>query len=147
MNRCVILSAGPVEDCSLLRPLLREDDWIIAADGGERLARDLGIQPNLLVADFDSSIPPETAGELEIVRLPAEKDWTDTLAAAMLALERGYREFLLLGCTGGRLDHTVANFAVLLYLLRHGAAAVLADEQNTLQLFHPGSYQIPKQPG
>ena len=65
----------------------------------------------------------------------------------MLALERGYREFLLLGCTGGRLDHTVANFAVLLYLLRHGAAAVLADEQNTLRLFHPGSYQIPKQPG
>ena len=147
MNRCVILSAGPVEDCSLLRPLLREDDWIIAADGGERLARDLGIQPNLLVADFDSSIPPETAGELEIVRLPAEKDWTDTLAAAMLALERGYREFLLLGCTGGRLDHTVANFAVLLYLLRHGAAAVLADEQNTLRLFHPGSSQIPKLPG
>ena len=94
MNRCVILSAGPVEDCSLLRPLLRE-----AADGGERLARDLGIQPNLLVADFDSSIPPETAGELEIVRLPAEKDWTDTLAAAMMDLESGYREFLLLVCT------------------------------------------------
>ena len=34
MSRCVILSAGPVEDPEALRPLLRDDDWFIAADGG-----------------------------------------------------------------------------------------------------------------
>lgn len=42
MSRCVILSAGPVEDSERLRPLLKTDDWIIAADGGGRLAAALG---------------------------------------------------------------------------------------------------------
>ena len=147
MSRCVILSAGPVEDSERLRPLLKTDDWIIAADGGGRLAAALGVKPAVLVADFDSSAPPDTGGDTEIVRLPTEKDWTDTQAAAMLALDRGYRDFLLLGCTGGRLDHTLANIAVLLYLLRRGADALLADERNFLRLYGPGRYRVERRAG
>ena len=147
MSRCVILSAGPVEDSERLRPLLKTDDWIIAADGGGRLAAALGVKPAVLVADFDSSAPPDTGGDTEIVRLPTEKDWTDTQAAAMLALDRGYRDFLLLGCTGGRLDHTLANIAVLLYLLRRGADALMADERNFLRLYGPGRYRVERRAG
>ena len=146
MNRCVILSAGPVNNSELLRPYLREDDWFIAADGGLRLANALGVRPRILVADFDSMPETEAAGAAdEVVRLPVEKDWTDTMAAAMLGLERGCREFLLLGCTGGRLDHTMANIAVLLYLLQQGADACLLDGQNCLRLYSPGNYRIPVQ--
>ena len=147
MSRCVILSAGPVEDSERLRPLLKTDDWFIAADGGGRLAAALGVKPAVLVADFDSSAPPDTGGDTEIVRLPMEKDWTDTQAAAMLALDRGYRDFLLLGCTGGRLDHTLANIAVLLYLLRRGADALMADERNFLRLYGPGRYRVDRRAG
>ena len=147
MSRCVILSAGPVEDSERLRPLLKTDDWFIAADGGGRLAAALGVKPAVLVADFDSSAPPDTGGDTEIVRLPMEKDWTDTQAAAMLALDRGYRDFLLLGCTGGRLDHTLANIAVLLYLLRRGADALMADERNFLRLDGPGRYRVERRAG
>ena len=147
MSRCVILSAGPVEDSERLRPLLKTDDWIIAADGGGRLAAALGVKPAVLVADFDSSAPPDTGGDTEIVRLPTEKDWTDTQAAAMLALDRGYRDFLLLGCTGGRLDHTLANIAVLLYLLRRGADALMADERNFLRLYGPGRSRVERRAG
>ena len=147
MSRCGILSAGPVEDSERLRPLLKTDDWIIAADGGGRLAAALGVKPAVLVADFDSSAPPDTGGDTEIVRLPTEKDWTDTQAAAMLALDRGYRDFLLLGCTGGRLDHTLANIAVLLYLLRRGADALMADERNFLRLYGPGRYRVERRAG
>lgn len=147
MSRCVILSAGPVEDSERLRPLLKTDDWIIAADGGGRLAAALGVKPAVLVADFDSSAPPDTGGDTEIVRLPTEKDWTDTQAAAMLALDRGSRDFLLLGCTGGRLDHTLANIAVLLYLLRRGADALMADERNFLRLYGPGRYRVERRAG
>lgn len=100
MSRCVILSAGPVEDPEALRPLLRDDDWFIAADGGMRLAERLGVTPGLIVADFDSGEAPRET-RAEVLRLPAEKDWTDTMAAAMAGLERGFRDFLLLGCTGG----------------------------------------------
>ena len=125
MSRCVILSAGPVEDPEALRPLLRDDDWFIAADGG--------------------MAPRETRAE--VLRLPAEKDWTDTMAAAMAGLERGFREFLLLGCTGGRLDHTIANLAVMLYIHRQGGTPMMADERNRVFLYAPSSFTIPPQKG
>lgn len=32
-RRCVICAAGPVGNAEALRPLLRPDDWVIAADG------------------------------------------------------------------------------------------------------------------
>ncbi len=148
MNRCVILSAGPVQEPEKLKQLLRPDDWIIAADNGWNLARRLGVSPKMLVADFDSMPEmPEAHEDLEMLRLPVEKDWTDTMAAAMEGLKRGYKEFLLLGATGGRLDHTMANFCVLLYLVEHGAEAMMADEQNRVRLYRPGTYILDPEPG
>ena len=49
---------------------------------------------------------------------------------------------LFRSASGGRLDHTFANFSVMLYLLKNGAKAVLADEQNTAQMFLPGTAYI-----
>ena len=141
--RCVILAAGPVENAEILCPLLRPDDWVIAADGGVRLAGRLGIQPNLIVADFDSAKPDElSSDEVPQIRMPVEKDLTDTMAAAAEGLKRGFRDFLLLGCTGGRLDHTQACIAVMHYLLNRGAHAILADEHNRLELHIPGRFTV-----
>lgn len=146
MSRCVILSAGPVEEPEALRPLLRDDDWFIAADGGMRLADKLGVTPQVIVADFDSGDAPQAA-QAEVIRLPVEKDWTDTMAAAMTGLKRGFRDFLLLGCTGGRLDHTIANLSVMLHIHRAGGTPVMADERNRVFLYAPSSFTIPPQKG
>lgn len=130
MSRCVILSAGPVEDIGGLRELLRADDIFIAADGGWRLAQELGVMPLAVVADFDSSQPPNLHEDVKIVRLPVQKDCTDTAAAVQVALDMGYRDFLLLGCIGGRLDHQFANFQLLSRLARQGCTALAANVQN-----------------
>lgn len=143
MKRCVILASGPVENPSALRPLLTAEDHIIAADGGLRLAKQLGVMPALIVADLDS-ISGEAAEKtgLPLMRLPCEKDDTDTLAAVKTAYEKGYRNFLLLGCTGGRMDHTVAAICVLEWLLNRGGRALLADERNRLELLAPGAHRL-----
>ena len=49
--RCVIFCAG--EFCGLAEPL-REDDLVIAADGGLRHTQALGIRPDIVLGDFDS---------------------------------------------------------------------------------------------
>ena len=57
-----------------------------------------------------------------ILRVPVEKDDTDTMLAVKTGLERGETEFHIYGGMGGRrTDHTVANFQALLYLARRGA--------------------------
>ncbi len=132
MSRCVILSAGPVMDIQALRSLLRADDVFVAADGGRHLAEALGVVPIALVADFDSSATYVPTDGVELIRLPVQKDCTDTAAAVEYALQRGYRDFLLLGCVGGRLDHQYAATQLLVQLVMQGCSAVMADECNRI---------------
>lgn len=135
MKRCVICGAAPFDEIQSLQGLLTADDVIVAADGGDRLAAALGVTPALTVADFDSSAPRETAGEC--VRLPVEKDVTDTHAAMELLFSRGYREFLLLGCLGGRMDHTVAALLAARLMTEKGCKVTLADDNNILTVLLP----------
>ena len=103
------------------------DDLVIAADAGYETCRAADITPDVILGDFDSmDAPAQGPG---VIRLPVEKDDTDTMAAVKLGLERGCEEFFIYGGTGGkRLDHTLANLQTLLYLRRRGARSFLYDD-------------------
>lgn len=146
MGRCVILSAAPTRDPLALAGYLLPDDYIVAADGGWQLAQQMGVRPAMLVADFDSLSMPIPVENVELASLPMEKDITDTAEAMRLAYEKGYRSFLLLGCTGGRLDHQQAALAVAADYARRGCDVVLADEKNEIHLLVPGNYVYPACP-
>lgn len=98
-------------------------DFVIAADAGYAHLLRNGIDADLVVGDFDSlgRVPLHP----NVVRLPAEKDETDLVAAVTQGLVRGYREFLIYGALGGRQDHTVANLQTVVWLSRHEAAGYL----------------------
>ena len=100
-----------------------ENSLLIAADGGLTHLERRGLLPHLIVGDFDSlGRVPE--GD-NIIHHPVEKDDTDTMLAIKTGLARGYRDFILYGCLGGRLDHTYANLQSLSYLAEHGASGFL----------------------
>lgn len=69
---------------------------------------------------------PETP---EIERLPVIKDRSDSAAAIAEGKKRGFRRFYLYGCTGGRLDHTVATLQDIATLSKEGMEAYLFSEQ------------------
>ena len=129
-KRAVILSAVPV--AAALGHYVQPGDFIVACDAGYRNAARLGLQPDLIVGDFDSAPQPETAQETIV--LPHVKDDTDTQYAARWLLEQGYDEITLLGALGGaRLEHTLANLATGLYLAKNGVSVLLADERSELR--------------
>lgn len=101
-------------------------DLVLAADGGYRALYSLGYMPDLLLGDFDSlgdlPLPPD----LPVLRFPARKDDTDTGLALRHGLDRGYRDFALYGCAGGRVDHLLANLQSMARVSRLGAAIRLA---------------------
>ena len=113
---CYIFGAGSFYGLTA-RP--RAGDFTIAADGGWLACRKTEVIPDLLLGDFDSlSAQPDFPN---ILRVPVEKDDTDTMLAVKTGLERGETEFHIYGGMGGRrTDHTVANFQALLYLARRG---------------------------
>lgn len=92
----------------------------------------LGLQPHLIVGDFDSAENPNL--EAETIVLPCEKDDTDTVFAVKEALDRGFDEFLLLGVVGARLDHTLGNVSVLLRLHSLGKTAKIIDDYSEMEI-------------
>ena len=137
MSRCVIVAAGEIHNYGSAISFLRKGDYFIFCDGGLSHAESLGIKPNLIVGDFDScdsDVLSKYEEQCEIIKLPREKDDTDTLYAVKLAVERGYSDFLLLGAMGGRFDHALGNISILLYLEGLGKKAVLIDDYSVMQI-------------
>lgn len=119
MGVCYIVGAG--EFSETLSP--SASDLVIAADGGCDHLKRIGVTPDVLIGDLDSV--EEVPCGIETVKHPVEKDETDSFLAYKLGAGRGYSEFVLLGGTGGRIDHTLANYALLLYAAREGNAVTL----------------------
>lgn len=135
LPRCLIVGAADLGDAARARALLRPDDFAVYCDGGLRHMEALGRRPDLIVGDFDSHENPHM--DVETIVLPHVKDDTDTVFAAKEALRRGFRDFLLLGCVGGRIDHTLGNLALLQQLDSAGATALMADGLTELEIVSP----------
>lgn len=132
MDRCVIIGGADIADYQRVRKELRENDFFICCDSGLRHADNLRISPSLIIGDFDSHEKPET--ETETIVLPREKDDTDTVYAAREAIRRGYEDFLMIGVTGGRFDHTFGNVSLLLYLDSQGKSARILDDCSEMEI-------------
>ena len=140
MKRCFIFAAGTFFG---LREVPEPGDLVLAADAGYRTCRDLSLVPDLVLGDFDSMEVP--AGFPRVLRVPAEKDDTDTMLAARTGLERGCDRYYLYGGTGGkRLDHTLANLQLLLWLRRRGAQGWLYDDDFVYTVICDESIRLPK---
>ena len=131
MPTCHLVSAGDFAP-EYFHP--QKGDLVIACDGGFKHLSSLDLTPDLLVGDFDSFEGALPDG-IPALRLPKEKDDTDTLYALRLGLSRGYTHFALHGCLGGkRLSHTVANIQLLLFLQKNGADGVIYGENTAVYL-------------
>ena len=132
MRRCVIVGGAPIGRYEEIRSCLRADDFFLYCDCGLRHVAALGRQPDLIVGDFDSHEDPHAP--VETIVLPHEKDDTDTFFAAREALRRGFRDFLLLGAVGARLDHTLGNLGTALMLDGAGAKVLLVDDFSEMEI-------------
>ena len=120
---CYIVGAGSFER---FLTVPRKTDLTIAADGGFAYFEKMGMEPDVLLGDFDSlELVPR---HKNLIRHSPVKDDTDMALAAAYGENRGFRRFMLYGGLGGRLDHTMANLQLLTSLSRKGYAAWLSGE-------------------
>ena len=132
MRRCVIVGGADINNYEYIRSCLREDDYIIFCDSGLKHLDALQVNPGLIVGDFDSHVNPNL--DVETIVLPCEKDDTDTVFAVKEAVKRGYDTFLLIGVIGARLDHTLGNLSILLYLDSLGKKGTIIDSYSEMEI-------------
>lgn len=146
MKRCIILSGGPLSDCSAVKISAEPDDFVIACDSGYLKAAHFGLTPSLVVGDFDS-LDGAVAVGIEVMTARTDKDDTDTMLGVRQGLERGCDEFILVGAFGGRLDHAVANLQTLCYLATQGASARIISNENCAWVVKNGTLTVKKLDG
>lgn len=141
MSRCVIIGGADIGNYEYIRFSLRKDDLIVYCDSGLKHMKALRAKPNLIVGDFDSHEDPHL--NVETIVLPREKDDTDTVFAVKEAVKRGYDDFLLIGVVGARLDHTLGNVSILLYLHSLDKKAVILDDYSEMEIVSDKAVYIP----
>ena len=130
MSRCVIIGGADINDYNYINSCINDDDFFIYCDSGLKHMGKLLKTPSLIVGDFDSSENPHL--NVETIVLPCEKDDTDTYFAIKEAIKRGFDEFVLLGVVGQRLDHTLGNVSILLYLESQNKKGVIIDDYSQM---------------
>ena len=132
MKRCVIVGGAGINNYDYIRSRLCADDYIVFCDSGLRHLEPLQVKPSLIVGDFDSHDNPYL--DVETIVLPCEKDDTDTVFAVKEAIKRGFDDFLLIGVVGARLDHTLGNVSILLYLDSFGKKGIIIDDYSEMEI-------------
>ena len=84
---------------------LKKKDFLIGVDGGTRLARKLGLKLNLIIGDFDSL--PRPARPQSVFK--QSQELTDTEFALDYCVKHGFKDIVLVGVLGSRLDHLLTN--------------------------------------
>lgn len=147
MTTAVLVCGGTLSSAFLQKTAkaMKDAKWY-AVDGGLRVMDEIGLVPDCLVGDFDTAdeaLVSQYSGEVETYRHPPEKDATDTELALDKAIEDGADFIILLGATGTRMDHTMANVHMLYHALLQNKTAVILDEHNRITL-HQTSFRVRK---
>ena len=131
-TKCVIVGGADIGDYKRIRRFIADDDYVIYCDSGLRHMAGLGVQPSLIIGDFDSYNDPGM--DVETITLPVAKDDTDTVFAVKEGMRRGFGDFLLAGVMGARLDHTLVNAYILTTLKNRGCRGLIIDDYSEIEL-------------
>ena len=139
-KKIVIISGGELEEEFVLSILEKEENqYVIGVDKGMEFLYSHQILPNYIVGDFDSANPEIVSYYKEHTTVPIRKfnpvkDASDTEIAVRLALELKVKELWILGGTGTRIDHVLANIQVLKIPYDAGVEAYIVDVCNKISL-------------
>lgn len=109
----------------------REDvskTFIICADGAYNYIKE-NIKPDLLIGDFDSIDARAIPSDVEVLRFPCKKNYTDGQLAVQTAAKRGVTQLNIYGAFGGRPDQVFVNYSLLKLAYTLGMqATIIADD-------------------
>ena len=130
MKKCIILANGKPPKKSIISFFQKNGyESLICADGGADSALRMNLVPDAIIGDLDS-VSPEALKKFKskskIIQLKRQND-TDVEKCLKYAFNNNFREVLLAGVTGNRLDHTICNLGIVLKFLNQINTSIVAE--------------------
>jgi len=117
LNKIIIFANGELPDKNKAHAILRDDDYIICADGGTHHASALDLRPDLVIGDMDSTdsdlLQKLQSDDVSFELFPQDKNETDLELAINKAVALKPKTIVIVAALGGRTDQTLANIALL----------------------------------
>ncbi|KAB8286789.1 thiamine diphosphokinase [Bifidobacterium avesanii] len=140
---CVIFGAGEYYPGPANRPTVPAGAFVIAADGGLDHARAFGVEPDMVIGDFDSLEGSRPAPGEHTIALPPQKDDPDLLSALKVGWAHGCREFHVYGGLGGRVDHSISGITLMALLATRGGVGFLHGDGTVVTAITDGELAFP----
>ncbi len=144
LGKTLIFSGGRYDDSFVCDYLKNQSfDTVVCADSGLDAAFRYDVTVNYFMGDFDSVSPfvlkkyqniCGKANQPQWIQYPKEKDATDTQLVLEWVVERKPSEIVILGATGGRMDHFLANLNLLMIPLKEQIPTYMIDSNNKIYL-------------
>lgn len=148
--KVIIISGGYIDDTFATEWLQKNEyDLLIAADSGVNFLHRNGIVPDVIAGDFDSVLSESLTyfkglNDVQVLQLNPIKDDTDTEFVIRESIRRGATSVTILGATGTRLDHVLANVYLLGIGLEKGVSIEIVDAHNRIRMID-SSLEIDKE--
>ena len=114
--KAVVLANGAYPSHEIPLRLLQETEMVVCCDGAANEYISRGGMPTAIVGDGDSIDPRHRL----LLHRMEEQDDNDLSKAVHYLREQGITEIDILGATGKREDHTLANISLLIEYLKEG---------------------------
>jgi thiamine pyrophosphokinase len=148
LKKCIILANGKAPQKSVIQFLKKKNySTLICADGGADRAKKLGLTPDYIIGDLDS-IEKQTISfyknKSKIIKLKRQND-TDVEKCLKFAIKNKFKEAVLLGVTGDRLDHTFCNLGIIIKFFKKIKLQLIAED--SLLVPYSGEVELLTIPG
>lgn len=137
----VLIVTGGQVDRLFLKNTIEKNNYskIIGVDKGAQYLYNIGIIPDLLIGDFDSSnkqcLEYYESKNIKIIKYSSDKDMTDTELAINHSINNNENNITIVGGFGNRIDHTLANILILEKYIKD-ASIKLIDKNNLIRILN-----------
>ena len=110
-NSAVLIANGKVSKTNYIKKIIDSNDFFISIDAKLENLKELGIKPNLILGDLDSTVISDLDSQIEVVEL-SNQNKTDLEKSLDYCIENNIKKVLILGSSGLREDHSMANILI-----------------------------------
>ena len=111
IKSAVLIANGKVSKTDYIKKIIDSNNFFISIDAKLENLKELGVKPNLILGDLDSTVINDLDSRIEVVEL-FNQNKTDLEKSLDYCIENNIKKVLILGSSGLREDHSMANILI-----------------------------------
>ncbi|WP_108822531.1 thiamine diphosphokinase [Dysgonomonas sp. Marseille-P4361] len=137
----VILANGEFPSYSIPLSILNHCNYLVCCDGATNNLYKTSKSPDAIVGDCDSLSEDNRIRYSSIIHCISEQETNDLTKAVNFCRERDLKTITIVGATGKREDHTIANISLLCEYMNDCEAQIITDYGIFIAIDRPAVFE------